>query len=265
MHEQINSLTNQKIKNVVKLRDRKHRDESRLTIVEGHKEVLRAIEAEVEIAELYVFPEFIDKFDNQQIIDILEEQKVPIYLTSEEVFSKIAYGDRNEGVIAICKQWDVSIGNLEEKENGLYVVAEGVEKPGNFGAILRTCDGAGVDGVIVANGNIDIFNPNVIRASLGAIFFVRVFVCSNQAALECLRGSGVKICATLPLAEKVYSNTDLTGSIAIVIGCEHSGLTQFWVDNSDLKVKIPMRGEVDSLNVSSSTAVVIYEAIRQRG
>jgi TrmH family RNA methyltransferase len=264
MQNSITSLSNQKIKDVVKLRDRKARNELGLTIVEGHKEVMRALDADIEFVELFVYPDMTEEFDNAEIIEEINERGIPIQYVSEDVFKKISYGDRNEGLVAICKTWDTSIKNLKGKKDPLYVIAEGVEKPGNFGAILRTCDAVGVDAVIVCNGAIDIFNPNVIRASLGAIFIVNVVTAETEEAFKVLKEKNVRICATFPLAKDIYTDVDLTGPIAIAVGCEHDGLSDFWSDKADIKVSIPMQGQMDSLNVSSSAAVMLYESLRQR-
>ena len=170
MFDKITSLINPKVKNIVKLRDRKHREDTGLTIVEGYKEVFRAVEAGVDIVDLFVNTKGAEKFDNAGIIDLVRERGKSIYEVTDDVFKKISYGDRNEGLIAVCKTWETSLDKLSFKKDALYVVVEGIEKPGNFGAILRTCDAVGVDAVIACDSVIDIFNPNVIRSSLGAIF-----------------------------------------------------------------------------------------------
>ena len=154
-------------------------------------------------------------------------------------------------------------GDFSSK-GSLFVIVECIEKPGNLGAILRTCDGAGIDGVIICDGKTDIYNPNVIRASLGTIFSIKIVVSSNEEALKFLKTKNIKVCATLPLAKKVYTKEDLVNPLAIVVGSEQNGLTDFWVKHADLKVKIPMRGQADSLNVSASTAILLYEIIRQK-
>jgi TrmH family RNA methyltransferase len=146
----------------------------------------------------------------------------------------------------------------------LLIVAESVEKPGNLGAILRTADAAHVDALLVCDPRVDPWNPNVVRASRGAVFSVPVIECDNAAALERLRRAGIQILAATPSADVVYSDIDLRRPIAIAVGTEDVGLTDFWMSQADLKVRIPMTGRVNSLNVSVSTALIVYEAVRQR-
>ena len=259
----ITSLTNTRVKSIVQLRNRKQRAQTGLTIVEGRREITRAKEAGVLFKELYICHELLDVKKEGNIM-ATSSYNVPIYETTRAVFSKMAYGNRAEGVLAICEPRSLSLKKLPEKTDSLFVIVESVEKPGNLGAILRTCDGAGVDGVIICDGKTDIYNPNVIRASLGAIFSVKVVVSSNEEALEYLRAKRVTICATLPQAKIIYTDEKLTGALAVVVGSEQSGLTEFWAQQADLKVKIPMKGFTDSLNVSASTAVLLYEILRQR-
>lgn len=145
-----------------------------------------------------------------------------------------------------------------------FVIVESVEKPGNLGAIVRTCDGAGVDGLIICDGQTDIYNPNVIRASLGTIFSVKVAVSTNKETLDFLKSKNVTVCAAIPQAKAVYTEEKFANAIAVVVGSEQNGLTKFWTQHADLKVKIPMRGSADSLNVSATTAILLYEIIRQK-
>ncbi|MCK5013611.1 MAG: RNA methyltransferase [Candidatus Omnitrophica bacterium] len=275
-YDKITSLTNSRIKHVVQLRSRKQRMKDGLMIVEGAREIARALEAGIVFKELYICRELLEISDNDQISatsstnlsDIVIKKaalkNVAIYETAQAVFSKISYGDRSEGVLAVCAPKPVIFKDFSSKKHPLFVVVECVEKPGNLGAILRTCDGAGIDGVIICDGKTDIYNPNVIRASLGMIFSIKTVVSSNKEALEFLKSRNIKICATLPLAKTVYTKAQLTDALAVVVGSEQSGLTNFWVEHADLKVKIPMRGFADSLNVSVSTAILLYETIRQR-
>jgi len=258
--KKITSLTNPHIKHVVQLRNQKQRTKDGVTIVEGRSEVIRALEAGIIFEELYIDRELL----TGELMKRLVALKVPVYEPTKAVFSKISYGDRNDGILAICAPKVLSFKDFSSKEPALFVIAEGVEKPGNLGAILRTCDGAGVDGVIVCDGKTDIYNPNVIRASLGTVFSVKVVVSSNEEALAFLRSRHIKVCSTLLRAKTVYTETKLTDALAIVVGSEQGGLTGFWARHADLKVKIPMHGYADSLNVSVSTAILLYEAIRQR-
>ena len=189
----ITSLTNARIKNIVALRARKNREKTGLTIVEGIREVTRAIKAGVVIEEFYFCSDLLNDFKNDDsnipkktnasdaMIKKLSS-KVSIYETTKSVFSKIAYGDRLEGVLAVCKPQALSLENIPSKADSLFVIVESVEKPGNLGAILRTCDGAGVDGVLICDGKTDIYNPNVIRSSLGTVFSINIGISSNEEA-----------------------------------------------------------------------------------
>ena len=262
--EKITSLTNARVKHVVHLRNRKKRDEGGLTIVEGAREVTRAFEAGIIFKELYICrPVMGNSKDVLAIAEKLALKKVPVYETTEAVFSKMSYGDRSEGVLAVCEAPVLTLNDFAPKAS-LFIVVEALEKPGNLGAILRTCDGAGVDGVIICDGKTDVYNPNVIRASLGTVFSVKTVVASNDEAVKFLKARNIKICATLPHAKEVYTQTNLTGPLAAVMGSEQDGLTDFWVKQAALKVRIPMSGRADSLNVSVSAAILLYEILRQR-
>ena len=183
---------------------------------------------------------------------------------SEDVFQKISFGDRREGGVAVCQPRACRLKELEQKECGLFVVVENVEKPGNLGAVLRICDGAGVDALLVSDEQSDIFSPNCIRASTGTVFTVPVVQARRDAVLSFLRQRGALLVAATPLADKVYSQVNLLSALAIVAGSERDGLSDFWLNNSDARVKIPMAGTADSLNVAVSVAVIVYEAVRQR-
>jgi TrmH family RNA methyltransferase len=257
----ITSLTNSKIKSVVQLRNRKQRAATGLTIVEGRREITRALEAGVTFKELYTCR---DLLGDAKAAEVSAMTKAPVYETTRPVFTKISYGERNDGILAVCAPQQLFFRDLRSPTNPLFVIVESVEKPGNLGAILRTCDGAGVDGVIICDEQTDLYNPNVIRASLGTVFSVKVVVSTNEETLEFLKSKNVTICATLPQARAVYTSEKLTDAIAIVVGSEQDGLTDFWTRQADVKVKIPMKGYADSLNVSASTAILLYEIVRQR-
>jgi RNA methyltransferase, TrmH family len=263
--DKITSLANPRVKHIVQLRGRRQRDEEKLTIVEGIREIARAQEGGVIFRELYVCRELCeDSKSADSLVKQLSAQKIPLYETTKAVYAKISYGDRQEGVLAVCEPRVWSLEDFALKRCDLFAVVEGVEKPGNLGAILRTCDGAGVDGMIICDGKTDIYNPNVIRASLGTVFSVKIVVSSNEKVLEFLKSRNITVCATLPQAKTVYTKADLKDPLAVIMGSEQSGLTDFWAQHADLMVRIPMKGHADSLNVSASAAIILYEAIRQR-
>ncbi|HQP10704.1 MAG TPA: RNA methyltransferase [Candidatus Omnitrophota bacterium] len=263
--DKITSAANPRVKHVAQLRDRRQRNEEGLTIVEGMREIARAQEGRVVFKEAYVCRELWgDSKSAGSLIGKLSEQNIPVYETTKTVFEKISYGDRQQGVLAVCKPRTWSFEDLASEKCDLFTVIEGVEKPGNLGAILRTCDGAGVNGMIVCDEKTDMYNPNVIRASLGTVFSVKTVVSSKEDALAFLKSRRVAVCATLPQAKTVYTKANLKNPLAVVLGSEQSGLTDFWVQHADLTVRIPMKGHADSLNVSASAAILLYEAIRQR-
>jgi TrmH family RNA methyltransferase len=261
--ERIASVQNSGIKRVVRLRTKKTREARGLTIVEGVREVRQALSAGLRFAGVYICREGVYHCPDD-LIAAMEARKVRVFDAACGVYDKMSYGDRKEGVLALVECPERSLASLTLPEDPLVVVMERVEKPGNLGAILRTCDGAGVSALIVCDELTDVYNPNVVRASLGAAFTVPSVTCTNKEALEFLRSRGVRIAAAVVQAEGDYFTKDLSGPCAIVVGSEQEGLSDFWCRNADAQVRIPMLGKVDSLNVSVSAAVMIYESVRQR-
>ena len=260
----ITSSANPKIKRVVKLKNRSTRREMGITVVEGVREIMRACEAGVEFKELYVCRELLKEQGQARLCESISD-KVPVYEMDKPVFGKISFGDRKEGILALCEAKLPEFSSIKVSPQPLFVVIENVEKPGNLGAILRTCDGAGVDALIVSDEATDIYNPNVIRSSLGTVFSVPIVQGDNAEVLNFLKQKKVKIVATSPEAGQVYFDAALEGALAIVVGSEQEGLSDFWLEQADVKVKIPMHGKADSLNASVSAAILVYEAVRQRG
>ena len=196
-----------------------------------------------------------------------EGADVALFSLSEGAYSKIAYRENTEGIVAVVEQKKVQLGDIKfgrRWEKPLVLVVESVEKPGNLGALLRTADACGVDAVLVCDPLTDLYNPNLIRSSLGGIFTNQVVACSNGEALEWLRSNGINVLTAQLQDSQWYYDTDMVSPTAIVMGTESTGLTDFWREASNAKIKIPMLGELDSLNVSVSAAVLCYEAVRQR-
>jgi RNA methyltransferase, TrmH family len=254
----ITSLTNPRVKKVVKLRDRRTRDNTGLFLIEGYRELLRAIDGGVEVEELFISREFF-LGDNED--SLIKSCSCQVFECEKSVFKKISYRDRPDGLLAVAKQRQCV---LENYKNPFIVVAEAIEKPGNLGTILRSADGAGVDAVIVCDRCTDVHNPNVVRASVGTLFTLPVVEMSSEDAMKWLRDHGVKIIAATPSTDNIYTDTDLTGPVAVVVGTEQYGLTDLWMDKSDCKIKIPMLGYADSLNVATATTLLLYEVLRQR-
>ena len=261
----ISSPSNPRIRAAARLRDRRERDRSGLTLVDGAREVRRALDAGVEIVEAYVSPGLEARDDAAAILGGLEAAGVAWVPASDEALGRLAFGDRSEGVVAIIRPPSLALTRLSPPDDPLVVVAEGIEKPGNLGAILRSADGAGADAVIVADARTDPFNPNAIRASLGTIFRLPVAAATSEDALAWLLERGIRVVAARAAATDAYTSLDLRGPLAIVLGSEAVGLTSAWDDERVIGARIPMHGVADSLNVSVAAAVLLYEAVRQRG
>lgn len=262
--EKITSMKNEGIRELLALRDRNARDAAKLTVIDGNKEIQAALEAGVKFRTLYICEEMIERKSASWFLARFAKMDVNILAASRPVFAKIAFGERMEGMVAVAHQPRLRLNDLKLSANALLVLVEGVEKPGNLGAILRTCDAAGADGLIVCEGRTDVYNPNVIRASLGAVFTVPVISCENQEALDFCKAKKVLIFGAFPEAKELYTKGDYRRSSAVILGSEHNGLTSFWSKNADAKVSIPMTGKVNSLNVATSAAIILYEAVRQR-
>ena len=202
--------------------------------------------------------------DARAALDALGKQAAPVHPTSTAVFARLAFGDRAEGLVAVIRAPDLALDRLVVPDEALVVVLEGVEKPGNVGAVLRTADGAGADAVIAASPRTDLTNPNVIRASAGTVFSLSLAAAPTADVLVWLRARGLRIVTTRVDAERVYTEVALGGPLAIVLGAEDRGLTDAWTGPDIEAVRLPMHGVADSLNVSVTAAVLLYEARRQR-
>ena len=262
----ITSRHNPRVKQAAELRNRKARDQRGETLVYGPRETLRAIEAGAELATAFLCPDLFRTREAPEAQLRLASRGVEMLETTAEVFEKLAYGDRLDGVVAVARTRRLALDDLEITTTApLIAVVEGVEKPGNLGAILRTADGAGVDAVVLADPVIDQFNPNVIRASVGAVFKPNVAVATASEAIGWLDRLGVTILATRPDATQAYTTFDLSQPTAIVLGAEATGLSDAWSGPDVAAINLPMHGVADSLNLSATAAVLFYEALRQRG
>ena len=259
------SPSNPRIKAAVRLRDRRERDRTGLTLVDGARELRLALDAGVAVEEAFVHPPFVSSEDARYVVDRLRERQAHVVEVSETAFGKLAFGDRSDGVLAVIRRPETSLKAISLPPDPLVAVLEGVEKPGNVGAVLRSVDGAGADALLVADPRTDIFNPNAIRASLGTIFTVQVGAEATSHVRTWLQSHNLRLVAARPDATSPPWDVDLTGPVAIVLGSEAAGLGERWVDGEVTGVRIPMRGVADSLNVSVAAAVMLYEARRQRG
>lgn len=261
--EPITSLQNERVKRIVKLqRKASFRRAEGLTVIEGAREVTRAIENGWQPVELWAgSPAGLSFF---HCLEDVSQASCLLFQCSENIFDKITYRDNPDGVLAVGPLISRTLDELELQENPLILVAEGVEKPGNLGALLRSADGAGADAVIVCNPATDLNNPNVIRNSIGTLFYLPVVEATSDEAIAFLKEKKIQILSAVPDAETVYTDCDLTGPLAIAVGAEDQGLSGLWMNSSDLNLKIPMLGKNDSLNVSVSAAILLFEAVRQR-
>lgn len=272
--EKITSLQNPRVKQLVRLRERRERDEAGLFLVEGYREVRRALEKSVQLKELYFSPDWFLGENEPALIEQARRAGAQLFELSKDAFAKCAYRERPDGLLAVAPQWKRSLDDLLVARPGsatpatgkapFLLVCESIEKPGNLGTILRSADAAGCDGVIVCDAVTDIFNPNVVRASTGVLFSVPVVVADSQTVHAWLKAKGIRTAATTPHTENLYTKTDLRGALAVVMGSEQYGLSEFWMKGADVLVRIPMAGQADSLNVAMATIITLFEAVRQR-
>lgn len=260
----ITSTANPRLKAAARLRGRRERDREGLTLIDGVRETLRALQGGAVLREAFIAPEDCLDPECRALLERLHEESVPVWEVGREAFEKLAYGDRMDGVVAVAETPLRRLDDLILPSEPLIAVVEGVEKPGNLGAILRTADGAGVDAVIVAEPATDLFNPNIIRASQGTVFAVPVSVASSGEVLAWLRDREVAIIAARVDGSVDYTEADYTGAVAIALGSEARGLSDPWEELARASVHVPMLGVADSLNVSATAAVLFYEAHRQR-
>ena len=261
----ITSPSNPKLKHVVKLRTCSVREETGEMIVEGFRECRRALDNGYRPQAIFHCPEIYLKNENEpKLVEDCVRLGADAYRCSKACFAKIAYKERPDGLLMTGPHVSVPLSSLKLPDNALVIVAEAIEKPGNLGTILRSADAAGAAVVIVCDRTTDIHNPNVVRASTGTMFSVPIAEAESGEALAFLKKRGFRILAATPHAEKLHFEEDLTGNVAIALGAEQYGLTSRWMDGADLRVRIPMLGLADSLNVSQAATILAFEAVRQR-
>lgn len=260
-HLRITSLQNPKVKEAIRLRERRARDETDRFLIEGYRELKRALEAHWRIETILFCPE---RFLGVNEKELLKAPHAQIVECSQEVFDKMSYRDRPDGLLAVALQRHLTLDELRLGLLPFLLIAERIEKPGNLGTMLRTADAAGVDGVIVADPMTDSHNPNVVRSSVGTLFTVPVVETTSEELLPFLQRHGIALVAATPHAELEFTQADFTTPLAIALGSEQYGLKQDWLDQADIAVRIPMFGTVDSLNVAAATALLLYEVVRQR-
>jgi TrmH family RNA methyltransferase len=265
----IDSPANPRIKAAAGLRERRERMVSGLTLVDGGRECLRAINAAVIVETAFVCRPLIHSNEARRVVEKLTQDfgdgaaSIDVVEVSERAFEKVAFGDRADGVVLVVRQPSRSLEDLDLPVAPLLVVTEDVEKPGNLGAILRSADGAGAEAVIAAGGT-DLYNPNVIRASVGTVFTTQVAAAPAEEVLAWLRRRGIRTVAARVDGAALHADADLRGPLAIVLGSEADGLSATWHADDVEAIRLPMAGVADSLNVSAAAAILLYEAWRQR-
>ena len=262
----LTSVQNPLVKQVMDLRERREREKTGLFLIEGYREILRASEGNWIFQKLLICPELFLGSNEESLIQMIASRGTTVISVSEKVFRKISYRDRPDGLLCIAPQKNETLHTFKPKnlKNSLYVVAEAIEKPGNLGTILRSSDAVGVSGLIVCDRCTDIYNPNVVRASVGTLFTVPTIEAEGKETLQWLKSQGIAILAATPKADCLFTKADLSGPLAIALGTEQLGLSDLWMDNADCQVRIPMNGAADSLNVAMAATLLLYEALRQR-
>jgi TrmH family RNA methyltransferase len=265
LSRRITSLTNDRVKDVIRLRQRSHRDEQNQMLIEGYREIGRALANGHNPTEIFICPEMFQGSNEASLIEACRAAGAQATECSSSVFAKMAYRERPEGLLAVAPQVRRRLADINLPVNPLVVVAESVEKPGNLGTILRSADAAGVHAVIVCDRCTDINNPNVVRASIGAVFSLPVVEAPTSDVVPWLKERGIRILSASPHAKTVYTDENMSLGTAIVLGSEQYGLSGQWMKAADTQVRIPMLGQSDSLNVAAAATILLFEAVRQRG
>jgi len=260
--EPISSVKNPKVKNFRLLQKSRERKKQGLFIVEGKKELERAIAAGYSFDHVFICEEY---YEGSIDLKSFSDKIAKVEKVTSHVYAHIAYRNDSEGIIGWCISGNHEIGGLKLSPNPLVIVLESVEKPGNLGAILRTAEAAGIDAVIVCDPLTDIYNPNVVRSSIGGLFSVQCGIGTSSEVIKWLKNNQIPIYCTSLNASRPYFEVDFTKSSAIIMGTESTGLSNEWLKESDQNIIIPMKGSVDSMNVSVSTGIILFEALRQRG
>ncbi|MCC5805521.1 MAG: RNA methyltransferase [Opitutales bacterium] len=264
MFESITSVRNPRVKHLVRLRDSSHRKRQGRFPVEGRREVERALKTGWPLETLYFCPDFFPRVDAYSVVEAADAASVDCVLMDKVPFAKASLRENPDGILAVAHTRTLSLDDLPAGEPPLLLVAQGIEKPGNLGALLRTADATGADALVACDPVADLYNPNAVRASQGSFFHVPAAATSTEVLLDWLADKGIQPVMTTPGAERTLWEADLTGAVAVVVGAEASGLPSAWLAAPGTSVRLPMRGLADSLNVNTAAAVCLYEAMRQR-
>lgn len=262
MMKKIESVQNPFIKSLVQLQEKaKARKQTGTFLIEGQREIELALKGGYEIETILFLPEII----SENKIYELTSNETQLIEISKEIYQKLAYRDTTEGILAVAKTKSLSLTDLKLSKNPLLLIAEGLEKPGNLGALLRTADAANIDAVIIANPRTDLYNPNIIRSSVGCLFTRQIAVGTSEEVVAFLKENTINFYSATLQNSTSYHSQDYTKPTALVVGTEATGLTEIWREESTSNIIIPMQGEIDSMNVSVAAAILLFEAKRQRG
>lgn len=249
----------------MKLRERKHRQAMKCYTIEGHRESSRALQSNnTQVKEMYYCPELFSSAAHASFIEEAQDKDIPLFELTKIVFERASYREGPDGILMLAETNLPTLDEITLSNNPLILIAEGIEKPGNLGALLRSADSAGADALICCDLNLDVFNPNVIRASQGAFFSTPTFIADRKTIAAFLKQQNIKLFSTTPAATIDYWQADMQHPTALALGNENEGLSDFWLQPDFEKIKIPQKGVSDSLNVSAAATLVLYEALRQR-
>jgi TrmH family RNA methyltransferase len=260
--KQLTSAQNPFIKSLVQLQEKaKARKHSGTFLIEGLREIELAVKGNYELETILFLPELV----TAQQISKLTNNQVGVIEISKEVYQKLAYRDTTEGILAVAKTKSLQLADLKLPKNPLILIMEAIEKPGNIGAVLRTCDAAKVDAVLIANPKTDLYNPNIVRSSVGCLFTNQIATGTTEEIIDFLLKNKINFYSATLQNSTSYHTQNYTTPTALVVGTEATGLTQLWRQKATQNIIIPMQGEIDSMNVSVAAAILIFEAKRQRG
>jgi TrmH family RNA methyltransferase len=260
--EAISSKQNPRIKNLLHLQKHSERVKQNLFLIEGLKETEKALHSDYKCDSFFFCPEIIDRDKIYKLLNFQFEGKT--FELTREIFNKLAYRKDSGGVLLLARPKDHNLDKLVLPDNPLLLIIEGIEKPGNIGAIYRTADAAGISAIIICDPGTDLYNPNTLRASLGCVFTIPTAISANNETIEWLKNRKIKIYTSYLQAAIPYYEANFCQAAAIVMGTESTGVTDIWLNSSDANIIIPMQGQADSMNVSTAAAVLIFEARRQR-
>ena len=260
----IQSRQNEHVKNLVKLRERKHRSRQGLFFIEGLRELQHACAAQHPLTAIYFCPSYFSSAQHAVFIQKMQASQVSVYEMSPEAFSKAAFREHPDGLIATARIQNRELATLQLPQSPLVLILEGIEKPGNLGAMVRSADGAAADAIIMVDCVLDLYNPNAIRASQGLLFAQTIVQCDSKQLSVWLQRQAIQLIATTPQAQQAHWEVDYTAASALLMGSESQGLSETWLQKVLQHIAIPMLGKADSLNVAAAAAICLYEARRQR-